>query len=224
MKKHTNHVAQGQLGVHRVISELIARGHEPYLPVVDNGIDILLRSGIRLQIKTTRRETQHWRSVGSWSFSLSIQSVGAQHRYTSKTRKFSEQVDFVILHAVEAARFWVVPAAVLDGRNTVCFKDGRKQWKDLDEVEINRLRMDGYTLEAIAGRFGVSMKTVRRRLTTNQKPRRRFADVAQYENRWDLITGTNDVLNEATELVTQTPHDAGMNTTAEGTVSRTGKD
>ena len=201
MKKLPLNIAQGQIGVYRVLSALIARGHAPYIPVVDTGIDILLSSGVRIQVKTTQRQTQHWRFAGAWSFTLSVPTVGAQRQYVSTTRKFSAEVDFVILHASEANRFWIVPAAVLDNRHTVCFKDGVKQWRELDEVEINRLRGEGYTIEAIAEKFAVAPKTVQRRLTTYKKPRRKFAEIHQYEDRWDLITGVVDTLKEAVDVV-----------------------
>ena len=203
MKHTTLAIIQGQGGVHRVLAELIDRGHTPYLPVIDHGVDILLESGVRLQVKTTQRPTQHWRYAGSWSFTLTRAQRIVKRKYVACVpRMFSESVDFIILVAAEARRFWIVPAPVLDGRNTVCFKDGRKQWKDCDIVEAKRLREEGWSYQAIADQLGLDQPTIRRRLSGKfAVPKRHYADIAQYENRWDLITGALATLTEATHIV-----------------------
>ena len=203
MKTHPVNIERGQAGVHRVVSELIDRGHTPYLPVIDKGIDILLGSHIRLQIKTTQRPTNHWRQVGRWSFSLTkAQRIVKQKYVKCSARKFSEEVDFVILHAYQANRFWIVPAFVLDNRSTVTFKDGEKQWKDCDITEARRLRETGMSYQDIADSMGMERHTIVRRIKgTYETPKRNYADIAQYENRWDLIAGAEATLREANRIV-----------------------
>lgn len=202
----TPNIAQGQLAVYRVVSELIARGHAPYLPVVDSGIDILLGSGIRLQVKSTQRPTQHWRQAGAWSFTLrASQRIVKQKYVKSATRQFSREVDFVILHGIEGNRFWIVPAHILDKRTGVMFKDGHKQWKDCDETEAKRLRAEGLSFQAIADQLGVSHHTVMRRIKgIGSRNNRNYADIPQYENRWDLVGSAAIMLREANQIVSQT--------------------
>lgn len=202
-KNPTVHIAKGQQGVHRVVSELIGRGHSPYLPVMDTGTDILLGSGVRIQVKTTHRTSGHWRTAGRFSFTLNKSQRIVQRKYTPcSSRKFSEEVDFVILHAIEANRFWVVPAAVLDNRNTVTFADGERQWKSLDMVEAKRMRDDGMSYQAIADALGAEHHTVKRRLNGEfVEPKRNYANVLDYENRWDLISGMVSTLREANAVV-----------------------
>lgn len=206
-KNPTVNIAKGQQGVHRVVSELIGRGHEPYLPVMDSGIDILLGTGVRLQVKTTQRTSRHWRTEGRFSFTLTKAQRIVQRKYTPcSSRTFSDEVDFVILHAVEANRFWIVPASVLDKRNTVTFADGERQWKSVDIVEARRMRDDGMSYKAIADALGAEEHTVKRRLNGQYlEPKRNYANVLEYENRWDLISGLVSTLREATEAVTTRP-------------------
>ncbi len=190
MKKFpTLAIAHGQLGVYRVVAELIARGHAPYLPVVDAGIDILLSTGIRLQVKATQRQSVHWRTEGFWGFTLRRSQRIVKRQYVPcAARKFSEEVDFVILHAIEAKRFWVVPAAVLDGRQTLLFGDDTRQWRDCDIEEAKRLLGSGQTQAEVAAHFGMSPKTLRRKLGGEfLVAKRNYANMHLYENKWELL-------------------------------------
>lgn len=203
----TASVIQGQLGVHRVVAELIKHGHIPYLPVIDVGVDILLGSGVRLQVKSTRRPlaTRNSRLAGAWSFTLSKAQRIVQREYLScSSRKFSDEVDFVVLHAIEAKRFWVVPAAVLDNRYTVLFKDGRKQYKDCDVDKAKALRAQGLSFQAIADELGTSHHTVMRRIKgIGSWANRNYADIPQYEDRWDLIAAVVATKQTVADAVSQ---------------------
>ena len=201
MKTHLPHTEQGQVGVHRVVSELLALGHEPYLPVVDRGIDVLLRSGIRIQVKSTRRATAHWRQVGRLNFTLTNSQVIRKKKYVkAQPRKFSEQCDFVILWAIDPNRFWVVPAAVLDGRCTVSIGDD-VQWRQVDIEAARRMREQGLSYDTIASNLGCTGTTIKRRLNGSfVAPKRNLANLNQYENRWDLIDQYLGVLTEANAL------------------------
>src|SRR5688500_5442925 len=128
-------IRQGQVAVHRIAAELLLRGLDPYIPVVDVGADLLLHDGRRLQIKSTMRPGQQ-RGRPLWLFTLSkAQRIVQQAYVPCSPRMFSACVDFVILHAIEANRTWILPAAILDGRWTVNFTD-RKQWKDIDVGDV----------------------------------------------------------------------------------------
>ena len=203
MNNTTNAIVIGQTGVHRVVAELLKLGVSPYLPVVDHGIDILLCGGVRLQVKTTQRPLTHWRQAGRLSFTLAHCQTIRQRKYVScAARKFSEQCDFVVLYAMEANRFWVVPAHVLDGRWTLSI-GSQSQWRDLDVNAARLLREQGLSYMQIAERLGSSHHTVMRRLKGGRfsSPTRNYADIEQYENRWDLITGALATLTEATHIV-----------------------
>jgi hypothetical protein len=181
-------IAQGQAGVHRIISELIPRGYAPYLPVVDTGVDILLAGNIRLQVKTTLRASQHHRlPPETFSFTLSKAQTIKQQKFVScAPRTFSEECDFVILVALEAQRVWIVPAVVLNGRYTAAFYK-QAQWRDLDLDKMKELARQGLTFSEIARQIGSNFKTVSRRLRGKEAPNKPHSNLGQYENRWDLI-------------------------------------
>jgi len=54
MSKRLEKQLTGEIGEHRVFVELLERGLVPYVPLVDEGIDCLLRDGTRIQIKTVK--------------------------------------------------------------------------------------------------------------------------------------------------------------------------
>ena len=210
MKLHTtSNIVQGQVAVHRTVAELLMRNVVPYFPTVDEGIDLIAGANVKLQIKSTLRHSQNYRMGGWWCFTLSNSQRIRQRRYVPcSSRKFSAQCDFVVLHAVEANRFWIVPAHVLDGRFTVQFKDGNRQWRDIDVNAARRMREQGYTYKAIADAIGATWKTIKNRLDGSfTEPKRKYADLAQYENRWDLITGALATLHEA-NTIAETPREA----------------
>lgn len=195
-------VAQGQAGVYRVLCELILRGHRPYSPATDIGVDILLEQGIRIQVKTTMRASVHRRfSEGTFLFSLSAAArIRAGAVISKQARVFSAACDFIVLWAIEAERFWIVPAAVLDNRHTAMITP-TKQWRDFDSAQVDTLKAQGMTIAAIAKHLGVAPRTVTRRQTTFQTPRTPYTYLQSYENKWDLITGALSTLSEANAVV-----------------------
>jgi len=196
-------IGRGQAGVYRVVSELILRNHAPYFPSVDSGVDLIVDGTLRLQVKTTLRASRHWRwPEGTFIFSLKkAQTIQKQKYVPCQSRKFREFCDFLVLWAVEPSRFWIVPAVVCDGRHNVTIND-RHQWKLCDIDQAKALRAQGLSYRAIAEQIGADEWTVKRRLNGSfAEPKRRYSDLMQYENRWDLITGALATLTEANTIV-----------------------
>ena len=52
MSKRIERQLTGKMGEFRVFVKLLGHGFVPYVPLVDEGIDCLLKSGVRIQIKT----------------------------------------------------------------------------------------------------------------------------------------------------------------------------
>lgn len=102
-------VLLGRAAELRVASELLLRGHEVFLSLVDDGADLVMGSGLRLQVKAARR-----RQVGATGFSFSF------HSWRKRTKDYAPHplagVDFVILWCVEANAFYVIPAERLRGQ------------------------------------------------------------------------------------------------------------
>lgn len=202
-------IDQGQAGVHRVLSELILRGHRTYTPSADTGVDILLESGVRIQVKTTMRASAHHRLVeGTFLFTLGqADRIIKSQVVNLPGREFSKHCDFIVLWAIEPDRFWVVPAGVLDGRHTVTISPV-KQWRDFDKDRVDTLKASGLTLAEIAKELGVSVKTVMRRQTTLQAPKREYTEMPKYENRWDLITASVATMCEAVTIASTSREEA----------------
>lgn len=198
MKNYTSML--GQAGVYRVISELILRGHAPLIPAIDDGVDLMLMNGLRLQVKTTFEKSKHYRHRDRYSFQLSRSIVlsGAKVKAV-KARAFSGQCDFLILHAVDEGRFWIIPAAILDGRYNVTIGDNPRR-RYVDNEKVAALRQDGYSAEAIAKLLGSSRRTINRKILDPQFGMRgKDLELPKYENRWDLIESYGKTLSEASE-------------------------
>lgn len=56
MSKRLERQLTGKMGELRVFARLMERGLVPYVPLVDEGIDCLLRDGTRIQIKTVKTQ------------------------------------------------------------------------------------------------------------------------------------------------------------------------
>lgn len=56
MSKRLERQLTGKMGELRVFSKLLEQGLVPYVPLVDEGIDCLLKNGIKIQVKTVRTQ------------------------------------------------------------------------------------------------------------------------------------------------------------------------
>ncbi len=203
--------AQGQAGVLRVASELILRGHLPFFPAYDGkGVDIIVDGTVRIQVKTTLRETEEKKYSGrTWAaghvmFSLS-KTQYAKGRLKTVSRQFVDECDLLILWAIEPDRFWIVPSHVVNGRHS--FNIGPVQrMQEFDTEKAKTLRDQGWTFRAIGELLGVSQDTVKQRFyrSPNDMKRKRFTPSIEFrkcEGRWDLIDEYVNLNREANRLV-----------------------
>jgi ribosomal protein L13 len=58
MRKLPENLAQGKAGEHSVAAQLLLRGHNPFFPAVDIGADLVIESGIKIQVKTAHLRFQ----------------------------------------------------------------------------------------------------------------------------------------------------------------------
>jgi len=56
MSKRLERQLTGKMGELRVFAKLLEQGLVPYIPLVDEGIDCILRNGTRIQVKTVRTQ------------------------------------------------------------------------------------------------------------------------------------------------------------------------
>ncbi len=95
----------GKAGEHRVISELLLRGFRPGIVCADDGVDIILQNGYRLQVKTSNSPLTSPRlkyHFEYYSFTL---------RAGKKRDKLERNFDFVICWLIPQKSFYIIPAS-----------------------------------------------------------------------------------------------------------------
>lgn len=181
----------GKAGEHRVISELMLRGHCPSIPEVDNGVDIILENGLHLQVKTShlgRTENPH-RSYKLGYYRFNLLETGYKAKYQNVTRDWTLHCDYLVLWGIDEDRFWILPATKDRGMIIVPAK-AEDRAAVIDIAAAKDMYARGMNMFAISKALGVSRPTVKDHLTGARKGTR--ADtmtrkILQYENRWDLL-------------------------------------
>lgn len=113
-----SNIALGKAGELRVASELLLRGYDAFLTIADSGTDIVLGNGKRLQVKTARQGKEEPRGTGTIRrYAFSFKSWRKKEgRYVPHPLN---NVDFVVLWAVEHNAFFIVPVDVIRGHSAV---------------------------------------------------------------------------------------------------------
>lgn len=197
----THDMKIGQAGVHRTMAELILRGHDPCVPTIDFGYDLVLgMSGTRIQVKTASLTQKKMFPEPSYVFRTGKSIARGPLQRKEIGRKWSEVCDFMILHGVTENRFWIVPSKLIDNTKSVYIhgKDCKGAHKDLtdehDAPEIRRMLQSGnYSVHEIAALYGVGVGIVYRAGRGEKicpavgRNRHRARNIRKLENRWDLI-------------------------------------
>ena len=190
----------GKAGEYRVASELMMRGHAVYFPAIDLGADLLIENGIRIQVKSchlVKRNTQV-----AYFFNPSYRIIMDKMKQISmKDRKMSDEADFVIVWGIDENRFWVIPAELLDGKNSVSLGP-ECYFKETDLKKMLELRRLGKTHNEIAAEMGCSQTMVWALITGQREPINRYPDtkrIRDCEGRWDYLAGHLPQTVESTE-------------------------
>ena len=108
----------GKAGELRVASELLLRGIDASLPLADTGIDLILTSGKRIQVKCSReRGCERGRHFYVFNFREGLKR-GEKKRGKCRPHKL-ENVDFIILWAIDHDSFFIIPAEEVRGKQSV---------------------------------------------------------------------------------------------------------
>lgn len=107
----------GQAGVWAVSIQLILRGMVPSFPSVDRGFDIILDTGLRLQVKTgILRSYSKGRYLG-YCFDCRGKKWNPELKQVrpSGHKDYARRADFYVLWGVDENRFWIMPTAEVKG-------------------------------------------------------------------------------------------------------------
>lgn len=196
-QKHSS-IVLGQRGEYRVIDELLVRGFVPCMPAVDIGFDLVLPSGVRIQVKSSKLVTRDGYRYKQKVYQFMLSQRRTLHRgsksikqeYAARLRRFSDVCDFVILWGSDEDRFWIVPSKLMDNRGQVIV-GGKPRWRDIDMVKVAALQENGWTQRQIAKELGVGLSTLQFRIYGQVEPKKHHGsfvkEVNSCEDRWDLI-------------------------------------
>jgi len=188
--------AWGEASVLKIGVDLIYKGYNVCKPLVDDrGIDLVVVEGskvAKIQVKSSSLITRS-RKEGSvmtyYDFSLSAVRASMSGPATIRLRKFSEEVDFVVLHGVDEDKIWIVPASLLDDKKNVTIYSTSRSRLDIDWESLKDRREAGETLKQLGDSVGLSASAIMERLngTTKEAGAKLVNQLRAFENRWDLI-------------------------------------
>lgn len=100
-----NNLGLGKAGEYRVVSELLLRGHEPTLSILDDGVDIYCSDcATAIQVKTSLNPLKQ---VYSNSYHFNIRTW---HR---GRRTHPHKADVFVCWGVSTDEFWVIPSTAV---------------------------------------------------------------------------------------------------------------
>lgn len=195
----------GKAGEYRVMSELILRGHFPMTPPVDNGTDIVLENGFRIQVKTSHLNQKKHASYPLGLYRFELMETGYRAKYQNVIRDWTKRCDFLVLWCIDEDRFFVLPATKDRGVILITAKTEDRA-AVIDVAAAKNLHANGMSMYAIAKQMGVSWPTVKEHLTgkrTNTRATTMTRKILEYEERWDLLDA--DVVKDLVESSVEVP-------------------
>lgn len=118
MKKAFQRHLNGLAAVFAICEQLARRGHTPFIPSHDFGIDLMLDNGLKIQVKSSTCWRKATINAVGYQFDLrgSVRWInGKAESHSSDASRYVEICDFFILMAVDERRFFVVPTSKLGG-------------------------------------------------------------------------------------------------------------
>lgn len=175
---------QGLAGVFAACSQLALRGHNPCFPGVDYGFDIVLDTGVRLQVKTSMLYMGHPAYPdGAYRFSIRENQPIRKGQILQRRprRNWAGLIDFFVFWGVEENRFFVVPVSQMIA-GTIYVRR-RREAEFVIRTKVTELKKLGKTNIQIAAELGISPKWVPW-LTHPAKKSEKFLT---FENNWAAL-------------------------------------
>ncbi len=104
----------GTAGELRVMSELILKGFNPAKSYLDDGVDIILSNGIKIQVKTAMYKQKLVKGGSSYRFQL-------RKGNRKKRANLSTYADVFIGYIIPENTFFIMPAKMLDKLTCLSF-------------------------------------------------------------------------------------------------------
>lgn len=136
----------GIAGELRVRSELLLRGISAATYDFDSGADIVLDSGLRIQVKTCMNPQQDKKSY-SWRYSFNIRQRqvrrGSDGKYTKEfvRRDYSDTVNFFVLWCMKDNLFYIIPEKEMGQKISIVISTPdkyRKYKKHSDKKSVSK--------------------------------------------------------------------------------------
>jgi len=100
----------GLAGEFRVMSELLLRGHNPAKSYLENGVDLVLENGLRIEVKSAHK--QKLKRTSGYHFSL---------RCGHEKKKLQDSFDFIICWCLDDECFYIVPRGIIGEATEIAF-------------------------------------------------------------------------------------------------------
>jgi len=127
----------GKAGEFRIASELLLRGYNPSIRIVDDGVDLVLDNGKTIQVKTTTNKCY----VNSYFVGLS----SSKWRKGQQTKERQNlRADYLIIWVVPTGDIYIIPASIVGSKLSVTLTNSKSSnryyfyannWDILNEEE-----------------------------------------------------------------------------------------
>jgi hypothetical protein len=91
----------------RATAELLSRGHSVAIPVIDEGVDLVVDYSIKVQVKASGQRTPH----GAVMVSLAQRARNASG---TRAKPLNDLVDVLLVMATDTGSWWVIPRSALE--------------------------------------------------------------------------------------------------------------
>jgi len=106
----------GLAGEFRVMSELLLRGYNPAKAYLDDGVDIILDNGIRIQVKSSLKQSSGSKDGRYLSYHFNTRKGNDKKKIDPSTYS-----DYFIFWGVEDDVYWIMPSNIVANKGTMAF-------------------------------------------------------------------------------------------------------
>ena len=183
----------GKAGEYAVAAQLLSRGIVVHFPAVDNGVDLIAGTRLRIQVKSRRKSSS--RETG-YNFTLGAKrETGSKLASMMRAKTMAElfpNIDYLICWGVDDNRFWILPSAMLAEYpkvQSLLLGSNHKRYADYDRIlEMHKSGMRNVDIADELGVHAVTVSEVIRGRISNVSPSTMLSvDADAFEGKWDFL-------------------------------------